>query len=322
MFRALVVLAALSSTQALADDLLFPVDCTLGNDCFIQNYVDRAPGKGAVDFTCGPLSYDGHKGTDIRVRDYAAMLSGVAVRSATAGIVSGLRDGVADRQPASDDVTDNNGRDCGNGVLVTRSDGWQFQYCHMQLGSVAVTMGQEVDAGDHLGLIGQSGRSQFPHLHFSIRDQAGRIIDPFDSRQRNESCRLKDRKTLWRSLQVSDYQPGGALSAGILDRLPKYDAVIAGTATATIDRKSPGIVFWALFFGIRKKDDIELRLEAPDGRTIARDVIRIERNRAQQYRAIGRKRRNDWAPGTYTGTAILKRNSTEIDTITTSIEIY
>jgi murein DD-endopeptidase MepM/ murein hydrolase activator NlpD len=37
--------------------------------------------------------------------------------------------------------------------------------CHLTEGSVAVTEGQPVSAGDVLGLVGNSGRSTEPHLH-------------------------------------------------------------------------------------------------------------------------------------------------------------
>lgn len=319
MFRLLAIFAVLASTSATAGELVFPVDCTLGDTCFIQNYVDRAPGRGAVDFTCGPLSYDGHKGTDIRVRDYAAMQEGVSVFSATPGTVTGMRDGMDDHPPDARDVLKAEGRECGNGVVVTRNDGWQFQYCHLRKGSVTVKRGQEISTGDPLGQIGQSGVSQFPHLHLSIRDQAGRVIDPFDSRQQNESCSLKDRRTLWRDVSPKDYQPGGALNAGITDRIPKYNEVLAGTAMAELSPISPGMVFWALFFGVRKDDVIELALEDPNGETIARDTVTMNRNRAQQYRAVGRKSRSTWQAGTYIGTAELTRNRMLVDRITAEI---
>ena len=54
-----------------------PVDCTLGESCFIQNYVDQDPGPRAQDFTCGPLTYDGHKGTDFALPSTEIMAQGV-----------------------------------------------------------------------------------------------------------------------------------------------------------------------------------------------------------------------------------------------------
>src|SRR5690606_21465600 len=45
----------------------WPVNCDVGRDCFIQQYVDHDAGDGYSDYRCGPLSYDTHKGTDIRI---------------------------------------------------------------------------------------------------------------------------------------------------------------------------------------------------------------------------------------------------------------
>ena len=65
--------------------------------CFIQQYVDTLAGEAAEDYRCGPLSYDDHGGTDIRVRTMAEMEAGVAVIAAAPGVVKGLRDGMAER---------------------------------------------------------------------------------------------------------------------------------------------------------------------------------------------------------------------------------
>ena len=43
-------------------------------------------------------------------------------------------------------------------------------YHHMQPGSVSVDVGQRVRAGQKLGLLGNSGNTQGPHLHFGIND--------------------------------------------------------------------------------------------------------------------------------------------------------
>ena len=83
LFSAILLLPPLA--QGADFKLAFPVDCTLGQDCVIQNYVDVDPSKGWHDYQCGFLSYDGHKGTDIRIRDYRAMAEGVAVLAAADG---------------------------------------------------------------------------------------------------------------------------------------------------------------------------------------------------------------------------------------------
>lgn len=327
LWRATLAAGILAGAAIIANaepaGLLQPVDCQLGETCFIQQYVDRDPGKGAVDFTCGPLSYDGHKGTDFRVADLAAMAAGVDVVSATAGRVLATRDGMADHAQFGRNAPDVEGRECGNAVLIERADGWQFQYCHLARGSVAVSPGDAVEPGQKLGRIGLSGMTQFPHLHFQVRDQAGRIIDPFDAREQNESCRLTDRRTMWATLSpIADYQPGGPLSAGFADGIPDYDDVRAGTAgLTTLPPDAAGLVFWAHFFGLRSGDRLSLTLFDPDGAELARDAHDATRPRATQFRAVGRRTRTPWPPGVYRGRAVLLRDGAEIDEIEASVTV-
>lgn len=83
------------------------------------------------------------------------MEQGVSVLSAAPGIVRRVRDGVKDvalKTPASREAM--TGRECGNGVLIDHGDGWETQYCHLKLRSVRVTVGQQIERGDELGLIG------------------------------------------------------------------------------------------------------------------------------------------------------------------------
>lgn len=313
--RAALVWAALAS-PVLAGNLIWPVDCALGDDCFIQQYVDRDPGPGALDYTCGSLSYQGHRGTDIRLIDERAMAAGVNVLSASAGVVIGIRDGVPDHAQGRPGAPGVKGRECGNGVLIQRADGWRFQYCHLRKGSVRVRKGEPVAPGALLGQIGLSGRTQFPHLHLTVRDQARRVIDPFDRREQNESCTLKDTRSLWRDLGPGSYQPGGALAAGFGDAVPTYSAVTSGQARASEPgRDADALVFWAHFFGLRRGDRIALDLTGPDGERLASQVHTMDRHRATEMRAIGRKARRIWPIGTYIGRAVLLRGNTEIDRI-------
>jgi murein DD-endopeptidase MepM/ murein hydrolase activator NlpD len=49
---------------------------------------------------------------------------------------------------------------------------------HMELGSLAVKVGDRVELGDKLGTVGNTGMSTGPHLHFGILDADKRAIDP------------------------------------------------------------------------------------------------------------------------------------------------
>ncbi len=59
---------------------------------------------------------------------------------------------------------------CGNGVVVKLEPGQFAHYCHLQTGSVRVDVGDRVKTGSKLGLFGNSGNTDGPHLHFGIQD--------------------------------------------------------------------------------------------------------------------------------------------------------
>lgn len=58
----------------------------------------------------------------------------------------------------------------GNAVVVRHAWGEYSVYGHLKPGSVRVKVGQTVKAGDVLALVGSSGSSTEPHLHFHICD--------------------------------------------------------------------------------------------------------------------------------------------------------
>lgn len=66
----------------------------------------------------------------------------------------------------------------GEMIVVDHGFGWQTLYAH--LSQISVGCGQEVYQGDTIGLMGSTGRSTGPHLHFEMRsDDYGRV-NPWD----------------------------------------------------------------------------------------------------------------------------------------------
>ncbi|TNF20304.1 MAG: M23 family metallopeptidase [Rhodobacteraceae bacterium] len=314
MIRA--ALAALIGSASLAAaepfQLAFPVDCTLGETCYIQQYVDHDPGPGARDFTCGGLSYDGHKGTDFGLPTQAEMARGVPVLAAAPGVVRGMRDGMADRVYGGEDLA---GRDCGNGIVLRHGDGWETQYCHMRQGSVRVTSGQEVAAGAVLGLIGLSGRTEFPHLHVTLR-QNGEVVDPF-APEAGETC--GSARSLW--AEPLAYVPGGLLDIGFASRLPGFDEVQAGTADLARPGPDTALVGYGYAFGVRSGDVMEIGIDGPSGEVITQRVT-MDRTQATAFRAAGRKRQpRGWPVGDYLLTVRLLRAGEVLSERTRSLSL-
>ncbi len=166
-----------------------------------------------------PYCYDEHNGSDyIMQGGFSTMDDGsVQILAGAAGTVSVARDGNYDRCHAdASGVVDCDGHDMvANAVVIEHqgTDGqlWRSKYWHMKKDSVAVVVGQEVEAGAVLGLVGSSGNSSMPHLHFQLEvmrtDDTGIetdwiLVDPY-------AGPLSQDLSFWCSQGPEDGMPGG-----------------------------------------------------------------------------------------------------------------
>lgn len=320
---AMIMLIALVSTPRVTAEpdpagpsLSQPIDCTIGETCFIQHFVDRDPSPESRDFRCGALSYDGHKGTDFALLSTAAMTQGVDVLAAASGRVVRSRDGIEDRHYTEADEARVDGRDCGNGVVIDHGAGWETQYCHLRRGSLRVAPGDVVDAGTPIGQVGLSGRTQFPHLHMSLRYN-GQVVDPFAPTPAIETATDKDTAhcaravtSLW--VDPPPYRATGIITVGFAPHLPKYAAIKAGTAHhPDIAYDAAALVLWGYFYGGQPGDEIKLTIDGPRGTFFETKVVQ-DKPKITYIRAAGRKLRRGVIPGTYHGTITLTRQGVEI----------
>ena len=63
----------------------------------------------------------------------------------------------------------------GNGIYIDHGNGISTRYGH--LSRIDVVVGQPIKQGQHLGLVGSTGRSTGPHLHYEVRIN-GQAINP------------------------------------------------------------------------------------------------------------------------------------------------
>lgn len=66
----------------------------------------------------------------------------------------------------------------GNVVVIDHGNGWQSLYAH--LNSISVACGQSVSQGAVIGLLGSTGKSTGPHLHFEMRSDTYGRVNPKD----------------------------------------------------------------------------------------------------------------------------------------------
>lgn len=95
---------------------------------------------------------------------------GDEVLSATAGKVVAVVDGLPDVPVNFELPPITAAKAGGNHVVVAMGDDRFAFYAHLQPGSIRVKVGDRVGVGETLGLLGSSGNSNAPHLHFQLMD--------------------------------------------------------------------------------------------------------------------------------------------------------
>jgi hypothetical protein len=277
-----------AATLATEIQLEFPMECELGKDCWIQQYPDHQPGEEYADYTCGKLAYNGHTGTDIRLKNKAEIEKGFVVKAAAEGQVRAIRNDMPDisiRETGKEAVAN---RECGNGLAIIHAGGYETQYCHLKKGSIKVLPGQKVAAGDALGEVGLSGLTEFPHLEFLVRKNQQKI-DPFTGGALEQGCG-KQEKSLWsaKARELMAYQPTVILQTGFTDKVPEYQQVQQGEVdTVDFSPASKAYIFWAEAMGGLSGDKIIIRMTDDKGNVLAQNEQILDRSKATMFSYIG-----------------------------------
>lgn len=289
--------------QAQAPVLQSPVRCAMQDVCWVVQYFDHEAGPLAADYLGGDRSYDNHTGTDIGLVNYAAMAQGVPVVAAADGVVGGARDGMPDSGHQNLDREAVQGRECGNGVRVDHGNGWQTLYCHLRQGSVTVSTGDRVAAGEVLGMIGQSGLAAFPHVEFAVLHN-GDKVDPF---------LLEDGSSLWSAATVGQltYSPMDIYHVGFATGVPEWADVQAGEyANAEFPADAEALIVWVEMFSVQQGDDIRIEILAPDGSALLDHSEPVQKDQARIFRFVGKKRPGSaWPVGSYRADVTISRDN-------------
>jgi hypothetical protein len=265
--------------------------------------VDLDPGSGAADFKGGTRSYDGHNGTDIRLRSFDHLRTGVPVLAAADGVVRRVRDGVSDVSVRDLPPGADKGRECGNGIVIDHGEGLQTQYCHLAKGSIKVSQGDRVPAGSELALVGLSGQTEYPHLHFTVRKD-GAVVDPF--RPDADEAALSPQGPLWsaNSGMLEAYKDREVLNIGLTAKpVTMEDVTEHGSHMPwPAIQEAPALVGFVQVMGLKVGDVQHLKVLGPEGEQIASTTSEpLAADQAQSLLFTGKRRLQGlWARGTYT----------------------
>ena len=124
----------------------------------------------AIDYV--KVDDEGRRFTGDSLRNESYLAQGEEALAVAAGTVVAVKDGIPENVPGvnSRAVPITLETVGGNFVIIDIGDGRYAFYAHLQPGSLRVKPGDRVRRGQVVGLVGNSGNSTEPHLHFHIAD--------------------------------------------------------------------------------------------------------------------------------------------------------
>ncbi|WP_374763595.1 M23 family metallopeptidase [Yunchengibacter salinarum] len=320
----------LSGAPALA----VPIDCPVGRagetECLIHAFVDHDLSSDVADHRCQARTYNavqkrgrGHQGVDMGVLDWTAWTRDIPILAAADGVVGGRRDGMADARNTKGSLKDEvRQRACGNSVRIEHGNGWHTQYCHMKRGSVRVAAGEDVKRGQVIGMMGSSGMSSYPHLHFQVMTRKGGEllpVDPYSGTFNTRACGERQRP-LWtdEAAKALPYAAADILKLGFTTKRPDFtDLALEDRAMSVIDISGRAPVYaFVLHSGVPRGGAVRLKVTAPDdGRVVLSGTRAVESvslrgwagaalTGARRFRALS-DRQGRWPEGVFTLTASL-----------------
>ncbi len=173
MKNLLAVLLAFYPAAVDAQDLRLPFDgdgfvLQAGDTPNVNHHASVPAQMYGVDFVKvgGTSGRELTRGKPTQLEDFFSW--GETVLAPAAGVVVTVVDGLPDNPLGSKDPQ----RPAGNHIVIqTKQDRFVF-LGHLQNGTVSVKPGDRVQRAQSLGKCGNSGNSDFPHIHLHVQDTA------------------------------------------------------------------------------------------------------------------------------------------------------
>jgi hypothetical protein len=132
------------------------------------NGVTHAPERFAIDWL--KIDADNRMFTGDASKLTSYPYYGAPVYSVADGVVVNLFDGADEQVPGKEPTGVTPASIGGNMLVVDIGGGAYAFYAHLQRGSLKAKLGDRVTAGEVLGVVGNTGNSSGPHLHFHLMD--------------------------------------------------------------------------------------------------------------------------------------------------------
>ena len=170
-----------------------------------------------LDYNCGERTYDAddfnHNGTDYNGVQFPWLTmanDGMVVIAAADGEIIEIHDGEPDNNCSFNSDSD------ANRVILLHDDGSIAIYAHMKTGSITPRkVGDRVEQGDYLGVMGSSGLSTGPHLHLGVQDLSNNLFDPYAG-----NCNALNDDSFW--AEQEPYHSKEVLALSTHSAVPEY----------------------------------------------------------------------------------------------------
>jgi murein DD-endopeptidase MepM/ murein hydrolase activator NlpD len=252
-------------------------------DWAIMAYTDQNPAPGvASDYRGRGYTFDGANSVHFGLADLATMDRGIEVYAAAPGTVVEAHDGEFDRNMVFLEVPPQD-----NYVLVDHGDGWMTRYGRMRNGSVIVSPGQVVTAGQQLGLVGGSGNLAPDYF------ESAAILDFAVTHNGEHIETFLDPQAYWQSPPPFTGDVPAAFSMDTTDKLPTNNAADGFAVDEHLSLRSvfhPGeqVVSVVKWHGLNGGPSRQYRYFRPDGSsfTDAANFVDVDRAVTTRPRAI------------------------------------